>query len=91
MAQTDFDQALIEVKVSEVIDKRRPPVEVRDKVDISCRIEDQSDIILEMSVDWKIYWRRADVKWYRHETEIVVSSFAEFLIVVDENGFLVIR
>ncbi|MCF6313462.1 MAG: DUF3024 domain-containing protein [Verrucomicrobiales bacterium] len=53
MALEEFDQALIEVKVAEFITKHRPPERVRDKVDLSFRIEDQSVIIFELRVNWR--------------------------------------
>ena len=48
MAFTEFDQAMAEVKVEEFLERRRPPVHLRDKVDLGYRIEGQSVILFEI-------------------------------------------
>lgn len=53
MAFEEFDQALIEVKVADFITVHRPAEEVRDKVDLSFRVEDQSVILFELRVNWR--------------------------------------
>ena len=48
MAFTQFDQAMVEVRVEEFLERRRPPVHLRDKADLGYRIEGQSVILFEI-------------------------------------------
>lgn len=34
---------------------------------------------------WKIYWKRADLKWHGYEPDPEVASIDEFLAVVDKD------
>jgi len=34
---------------------------------------------------WKLYWQRADMKWYGYEPEAEVKSVEEFLEVVEAD------
>ena len=52
MALTEFEQALVEVKMDEFIQKNRPPVELRNELDLAYRIEDQSVILFEKRKAW---------------------------------------
>jgi len=47
MALTEFEEALVEVCVGEFIERRRPPENLRDEVDLTYKIDRQSVIILE--------------------------------------------
>jgi hypothetical protein len=48
MALTEFEHAMVEVAMEAFVEEHRPPERVRDKVDLSFRIEDQSVIIFEL-------------------------------------------
>ncbi len=48
MPLAEFDEALAEVVVGDFVKRRRPPEELRDKVDLSFRIENQSVFIFEV-------------------------------------------
>ncbi len=52
MALSEFDEALAEVVVGDFIQRRRLPEDIRDKVDLSFRIENQSVIIFEVRPVW---------------------------------------
>ena len=34
---------------------------------------------------WKIYWRRADLKWHAYAPTPLVRTFDEFIAIVDED------
>lgn len=53
MAFTEFEKKKYEMIVSEFIKKRRPPLHVRDKVDLNFRIEEQSVEIFEIRPMWQ--------------------------------------
>ena len=36
---------------------------------------------------WKVFWQRADLKWHRYKPDQVVSSFEQFLAVVDTDEY----
>jgi hypothetical protein len=36
---------------------------------------------------WKVYWRRADLKWHQYEPVPTVSSIEKFLDVVDTDRY----
>lgn len=90
------------------LDRHRPPEALRDKVDLSYRIEDQSIIIfetrslwnkpgefieteiakttyVERKHHWKIFWKRADLKWHAYEARPTVKTLREFTEVVSED------
>ena len=48
MALTEFENAMVEVAMEAFVEKNRPPERVRDQVDLSFRIEDQSALIFEL-------------------------------------------
>jgi hypothetical protein len=48
MALTEFEHAMVEVAIETFVEKHRPAERVRDKVDLSFRIEDQSVLIFEL-------------------------------------------
>ena len=52
MALSEFDEALVEVVVGDFVKRRRPSEEIRDKVDLSFRIENQSVLIFEVRPVW---------------------------------------
>jgi hypothetical protein len=52
MAFDQFTYKRIETLTDEFIQKRRPPVDIRDQVDLSFRIDDQSVVIFEIRPLW---------------------------------------
>jgi hypothetical protein len=87
----------------------RPPEEIRSKLDISYRIENQSVIIFEMRPNWedpsiimhidvakttfvkkdnhwKVYWKRADLKWHTYEPNAIVANLLDFIRVVEKDA-----
>ncbi|MEO8614534.1 MAG: hypothetical protein ABI600_05285 [Luteolibacter sp.] len=46
MSFTEFETARIEAAMSDFMAKHRPPVEIRDKLDIAYRIDGQSGMAL---------------------------------------------
>jgi len=53
MPLDEFNQALVEVKVSDFIESRRPEPNIRHKLDLGFRVEDQSVYIYEIRPHWK--------------------------------------
>ncbi|MGF1684999.1 DUF3024 domain-containing protein [Photobacterium minamisatsumaniensis] len=53
MAFSEFELKKHEKEVSAFIEKRRPPVHVRNEVDLSFRIENQSVVIFEIRAGWR--------------------------------------
>lgn len=101
----DFDLKLLE----SFIEKRRPPIEMRDQLDISYRRENHSFVIytirpyfqdsskkIESEIAkiryvksrkvWRLYWMRADLKWYFYEPAGEMTHLSQALEVVDEDG-----
>lgn len=110
MALSEFENALAEVKVAEYIEARRPAEEIRGKLDLAFRIEDQSIVLFEIrpafcqpeqriespfakttfvkkTGKWKVFWRRADLKWHRYEPAPQVDTLDEFIEVVDQDEY----
>lgn len=52
MSLSQFEYKKIKKLTTEYIEMRRPPLEIRDKVDLSFRIENQSVIIFEIRPNW---------------------------------------
>lgn len=52
MAFNDFEIGKIKILMNDFNEKRRPPLEIREKLDISYRIENQSVIIYEIREDY---------------------------------------
>ena len=48
MALNEFERNYVNLEVGEFIERKRPPVELREQVDISYEIDDQSVIIFEI-------------------------------------------
>lgn len=53
MSFSEFEIKRIQKVVGHYIEENRPPVEVRDKVDLSYRVEGQSVVIFEIRPLWK--------------------------------------
>ena len=52
MAFEQYTYKRIEALTDEFIEKRRPPVDIRDQVDLSFRIDNQSVVIFEIRPIW---------------------------------------
>lgn len=52
MALSETEVKRIEKTVGQFVQKRRPPPEIRDQLDISFRISDQSFVIFEIRPRW---------------------------------------
>jgi len=65
MSFNELDLKRIEKEVKAFIEKRRPPLEIRDEVDLSFRIEKYSIFIFEI----RPIWRKPDEK-----TEIPIAK-----------------
>jgi Protein of unknown function (DUF3024) len=97
-------------KMENYISKVRPPKEIRHKLDINYRIENQSIILFEIrpvwndktqfqQLDyakttfnktnqiWKIYWRRANLKWQSYEPMPSAQDLGDVLRIVDEDEY----
>ncbi|MBD1583448.1 DUF3024 domain-containing protein [Pseudoalteromonas sp. S16_S37] len=53
MAFSEFEIKRIEKVVGEAVEKRRPPVHLRNKLDIGFRIDNQTVFIFERRPDWR--------------------------------------
>ena len=90
------------------IARARPPVHIRNQLDIGYKIDDQSivifeirpqwnkpEIILEHPVakttfvktknNWKVFWRRANLKWQNYSPQPTVRNLQEFTKLVEED------
>lgn len=36
---------------------------------------------------WKVYWKRADLKWHGYEPAATVATIDDFLAVVDQDAY----
>jgi len=111
MALNDLERKRVEKAVSAFIEKRRPPLSVRPKLDLGFRISGQSVELFEIRPQWdkpelrherrfakatyvrtqglwKVYWKRADLKWHSYQPNAEVARIDDFLAVVakDEYG-----
>lgn len=105
MVFSEFETALIETAMERFMAKRRPPAEIRPRLDLSFKIEDQSVSLYEIrpywrdpaqtiespvakatfvqSVKrWRVFWRRADLKWHKYEPCAEVERIDDFLDLV---------
>lgn len=99
---------IIEV-LENFLEKRRPPEELRKRLDLGYRIQGESIYILEIRPSWnnsgrtiehevakatfvksrnqwKIFWKRADMKWHAYEPNPTSKSVEEFVDVVSEDS-----
>lgn len=111
MPLSEFEIKRIEKIVGQFVKKIRPNPEIRNKVDISFTIAEQSFEIMEIRPQWndpgkkiessiakgtyvkstkiwKLYWKRADMKWHRYEPFPESKSLEEILEVIaqDKHG-----
>ena len=110
MAISEFEIKRCEKELKKFMELRRPPVHIRNELDMSYRIKDQSVEIIEIRPQWddptkkietavakstyikkekcwKIYWQRQDMKWHAYEPMEKVSTFEEFLSIVNEDAY----
>jgi len=73
MAFKELEKMTYELKVGKYVEARRPPEHIRDKVDLSFRIEDQSVVIFEIRPFW------------RNPEKIIESMVAKASFVRTEN------
>jgi hypothetical protein len=108
MAIEPLQNLTIIEEMENFLSRKRPPEDIRHKVDVSYKIENQSIIIFEIIPRWdkpdekiespvakctfvktkniwKIFWLRANLKWYLYEPKSGVKSLREFLDVVEED------
>lgn len=108
MAISEFEIKRIEVLVGNFIEQRRPAANLRDKLDFSFRISDQSFEIFEIRPRrndssqkiegscakatyvkstklWKLYWKRADMKWHCYQPFPDSNSLEEILEVIGQD------
>ncbi len=105
----DFLQTVDIIEVMEnYIERKRPPLHIRDQLDLSYKIEDQSVVVFEIrplwnnpnekievpvakatfvkaSNNWKVFWRKADMKWYSYKPNPTADTLAEFVNLVEED------
>lgn len=110
MSKKERELENIEEVMSTFMEKRRPPKEIRDKLDIGFRRKGQTIEIVEIRPNWqdssikqeipvaktkyiksrsvwRIYWMRANLKWYPYDPVEEVNTLSEFLEIVDEDSY----
>lgn len=109
MAFSEIEQARLRKVVGAFIEKRRPLPHIRNQLDLSYRLVQQSIEIFEVrpkwrgapgetmenpvaratfvkaSGIWRIFWRRADLKWHSYSPAPQVASIEIFLALVAED------
>lgn len=110
MALSEFETRRVEKLASDYTEANRPPVHIRDQLDLGFRVSDQSLELFEIrpryddpsqkieesvakttyvkkSRTWKVYWKRADLKWHGYEPVPEVGTLEEFFAVVEEDQY----
>jgi len=108
MAFSDLEARRIEKAVDAFVQKRRPPVHIRPKLDIGFRLSGQSVEIFEIRPAWdrpqeiierpvakatfvgtrgvwKVFWKRADLKWHSYAPVPAVGTIDKFLELVEKD------
>lgn len=102
-------QVLDIIEVMEAfLERKRPPEQIRPKLDIGYRIEEQSIIIhtirpvwndasrtqqsdvakatfVKARNHWKVFWLRANLKWYTYDPKPAVKTLKDFVKLVEED------
>ncbi|MGH9877999.1 MAG: DUF3024 domain-containing protein [Nitrososphaerales archaeon] len=110
MSFTPLENAEIQSIANEFLAKHRPPVEIRNKLDLAFRINGQSIELFEIRPRfqhpnekiesnfakvtfvrkqniWKVFWRRADLKWHGYPPKPKVKTLKQFFKLVDEDKY----
>ena len=106
----DISQTVHIIEVLEnFLERRRPPEELRKRLDLGYKIQGESVFIMEIRPSgnnsgriveydiakatfvksrehWKIFWKRADMKWHGYEPYPTAKSVEEFVNVVSEDS-----
>ncbi|MCD4772815.1 MAG: DUF3024 domain-containing protein [Bacteroidales bacterium] len=108
MALTKTQIQEIEKAAAKFMYYHRPPVEIREKLDIGYHIEGQSVYVFEIRPrwdkpeekieplvakatfvkaknHWKIFWIRANLKWYHYKPFPYSKNINQFFDVVGED------
>ncbi|MCR9105417.1 MAG: DUF3024 domain-containing protein [Gammaproteobacteria bacterium] len=108
MAISEFETKRVEKLASDYTEANRPPVHIRDQLDLGFRVSDQSLELFEIrpryndpsakieesvakttyvkkTRSWKIYWKRADLKWHGYDPMPEVRTLEEFFEIVEED------
>ena len=101
--------SIIEI-LENYISSVRPDPEIRNQLDLSYEIKDQSVILNEIRPAWKdpkeiltlgyakatyiksknvwkVFWKRADNKWYSYTPNPTVGELEDFLKLVDQDEY----
>lgn len=107
---SEFETKRFTKLVEDYIESRRPPLEIRDQIDLGFRIAGRSVEIREIRTAfdnpqqkieeavakatyvasrqcWKLYWKRADLRWHRYEPQSEVKRLEDFLKIVERDEF----
>ena len=92
------------------VEKTRPPADIRHRLDIAWRLENQSVYLFEIRPQWnnkdvchqydyakatwvqtqkhwKIFWKRANLKWHTYEALESAGNLQRFLIEVEKDPY----
>jgi hypothetical protein len=91
MAFSEFEVKKIERAISEFLEARRPPIDIRPHFREPSKIIESpvaKATYVQKAQRWKIYWMRSDLKWHSYTPEPESRSIEEFFAIVnsDENG-----
>ena len=110
MALSELEAKRVEKLASNYIEKHRPPIHIRPKLDLGFRITNQSLELFEIrprwddptkkmeesvakttfvkkSGTWKIFWKRADLKWHGYPPIPEVPTLEEFFEIVEADEY----
>lgn len=108
MAFSEFELASNLKALGAFLERRRPPENLRSKVDLGFSIVGHTIDLFEIrpawgnrrktdqdpfarirfvrtAREWRLYWMRANLKWYRYEPDHVYNSLADALKAVDDD------
>jgi hypothetical protein len=110
MPLSEFELKRCEAAISRFLENRRPPINIRDQLDLGYRIQGQSVELFEIRPvwnnpkekmespfakatyvktrkNWKVFWRRADLRWHQYDPDPIVDSIEEFLTIVEKDEY----
>lgn len=76
----DFELTNLSVVLFEVRPKLMKPEEIK-------RSAYAKTTYVKSRKIWKVFWRRADLKWHRYEPDSECESIEEFLQIVDKDEY----